>query len=598
MAIGLLTVGSVGLSQAIGAEIIRLPLLTVTAFSLLFLLYLVSLRLDLPEYDTLRHPKLADAVIFILLALCATLGRASPIGVPDWYYPVVIVTTGVLAIRIVSLPIKLSLHLGQIVLLGLVTRATPWFSYPVYGQDRFHHTAVQYLLATGEVVPESVTYYANFPAAHRFAASYTLLTGTSFKVGYFSLGIIVAISLLGVYLLANTVISNTQGALFAALLVAVSGYHIRAGAEPFAQALFTALVPFILYGIAKGRDKRRYLGLVLLLTGFATTIQNIAPLVLFGVCIAFLGSAPIVQYLGRVRPLGQTITVSGSVIAVIGAVGIYSYIVAGYLRMQTMRVFWLSLSLFGSSNGGQSVVSDTGLSGTPTVSLFGWQFPDILMWAAPILASAGLLVLTTYLLLYLFIQKCNLGPIQYIAVAALIFSIFGVFFAAGSPASRALPSVVVLLAPVGGWTVYRMIDIQPSAGQLVAVILIVVTVMGGILTPPVAKAELSNDDFRAGMTAGEVATVEFAAANIDSGQASLYAAGLERHIIGSQPQMGVEPTLKPTLNNNERKSLQVYTMNANNGTATVYFDYYRTAYEIPPPDTNRVFSAGNASIYT
>jgi len=589
-------------SRLANAEIISLPLLTISIVTGLYLLSLALTHIAPDHNSHLSSPKILDASIFLLLATTAVIGRIATSGVNDWYYPLIIGTTILLTFRVVSRPTKTHIHLTQILLLAIIARAIPWFSYPVYGQDRFHQTAVGHIVTSGTIVPESITYYANFPAAHLFAATYTNVTGTELKIGYFSLGIIVAVSLIGVYLLARSVLADEQSALVATLFVSVAGYHVKAGAEPFAQALFTALVPFILYLLFRRDRSKRELYVLMLLVVFTSTIQNIAPLILLGICALVVGSELILSYvpiLRRTRNPNTNYKIPLVIPVLVGVVGIYYYVIADYLRFQTMRIVWLLEPLFGTADPeGQSTIENTGVSGIPTVELFEYTLPDVLMWAAPVLTVAGILILGTYLVVNKILDGYpDLQSLQYVLLASTTYAFFALAFVSGGPATRALPSIIVLTAPVVGWVVLQFSNDNSVTGKSVAVILILCVVCAGVLTPPVAKAELSENNFHAWMNSEETEAVEFSMAYSNEVYSSSYFAGYESYLRGMKGTVE-ERTVQGTLNKNNPESTYNYNNLSQNRETVIYSAYYRSVYGVETPPTNTVYTTGDVKIYT
>jgi hypothetical protein len=589
-------------SRLVDAEIISLPLLTISIVTGLYLLSLALIHIAPDRNSQLSSPEILDASIFLLLATTAVIGRIATSGVNDWYYPLIIGTTMLLTFRIVSRPTRTHVHLTQILLLAIIARAIPWFSYLVYGQDRFHQTAVGHIVTSGIIVPESISYYANFPAAHVFAATYTIVTGTELKIGYFSLGIIVAVSLIGVYLLARSVLADKQSALLATLFVSVAGYHVKAGAEPFAQALFTALVPFILYLLFHRDRSERELYVLMLLVVFASTIQNIAPLILLGICALVVGSELILNHvpvLRRARNPDHNYTIPLVIPALVGVVGIYYYVIADYFRFQTMRIVWLLEPLFGTADPeGQSAIENTGVSGIPTVELFGYTLPDVLMWAAPVLTVAGILILGTYHVVdEILAGNPDLQSLQYVLLASTVYAVFALAFVSGGPATRALPSIIVLTAPVVGWVVLQYSNDNIVSGKSVAVILILCVVSAGVLTPPVAKAELSENNFRAWMNSEETAAVEFSMAYSDEVYSSSYFAGYESYLRGMKG-VSEERTIQGNLTRNNPESTENYEYLSQDRETVIYSAYYRSAYSVEAPTTNIVYSTGDVEIYT
>jgi hypothetical protein len=600
--LSLLGITSFAGSTLVSAEIMSLPLLTISAVTVLYLLSLALTHIASGHNLHLSSPKLIDTSIFLLLAVTALIGVIDISGINDWYYLIFIGTTAVLTLRIVLPPTRIPIHLTQILFLAIISRAIPWFSYPVYGQDRFHQTAVGHIVTSGTIVPESITYYANFPAAHVFAAIYTMVMGTELKIGYFSLGIIVVVSLIGVYLLSQSVLKDEQSALISTLFVSVAGYHVKAGAEPFAQALFTALIPIILYLILHRDRNKRELYVLMLLVVFASTIQNIAPVILLGICVLVVSSGLILDYvpvLRRAENLNEDYSVPYVILALAGVVGIYYYVIADYLRFQTMRIVGI-LQLLSRAvvSEGQSTIESTGVSGVPTVELFGYTLPDVLMWAAPVLTVAGILLLGIYHTANkIFIGDLDFKSLQYVLIASIVYTVFVLAFVSGGPATRALPSIIVLIAPIVGWIVFQFSDDQPLIGKSIAVILILCVVSAGILTPPVAKAELSEDNFHAWMTSEETTAVDFSMDYGNKVHSSSYFVGYEDHIRGIGGTVK-ERTLQGTLDRTDPRSIGDYQNVTQNGETVIYSSYYRSAYGVRIPTTSNIYTTGDIDIYT
>jgi len=549
-----------------------------------------------------QYSKLFDIIFFSLISVGALVGVISNPGINDWYYIFIITTVLILAIRIVGLTIKPSLQLSQIILVGLVVRSIPWYSYPIYGQDKFHQTAVGYIISTGRIVPESITYYANFPAAHVFAAASTLISGMPIKTGYFILGIIISLSLIGVYLFAKCILSNIRGALLATLFVSIGTYHIRAGAEPFAQALFTALVPFVFYLIFRQKSSKRVTGVLFILLTFGVTIQNIGPLVLSGVCLAAVASSWVFKHLSSVvglNDLNPNFTVPTTAILVVFSAGFYYYVIADYLRFQVMRVIWTVQSLTVGTSPTSEANGAANTSEIPTTELFGYEIPGILSWGLPILIMAGILILAMYHVVNEASQRdSNLTKVWYIFMAGAIFTLFALAFLGDAPATRALPSVTILFAPVVGWVLYQFIKNRPGIGHIIVVSIVICIVFAGVLAPIVAKAELGDDDFRAGMSSEQVAGANFAIDYTSSTHTSSYVEGYERFLIGSRGSKIDRTVLNGILKQNNPESIENYRTLGRSGKSILYFTRYHSVFRLEPPWTNKVYSSGSAALYT
>jgi hypothetical protein len=265
-----------------------------------------------------------------------------------------------------------------------------------------------------------------------------------------------------------------------------------------------------------------------------------------------------------------------------------------------MRVIWVVSGILSTSSSPQGGIEEAGVSGIPGVSLFQFEFPRLLMWAAPILSVGSVLLLTGYYILYGLLQgKRESGPFQYIILGGVIFSIFAVVFVSGiAGARRAMPSIIILTSPVFAWLVYNITSDNPQIGRYLAVLLIISTVSVGILTPPVAKAELGDDDFHPYLSADQSAAVTFAERYSDQTISGGYA---QRYEVYSQVVDGnpaVDPSLQGVLNKDDPNTIETHRQMSTNGTTALFFEYYESAYNISEPETNRVYSSGKASIFT
>ncbi|WP_137284588.1 hypothetical protein [Halorussus salinisoli] len=585
------------------AKILLFPLFTVVITSILFLLFLIIYGYK-PSRITLRRPKLVDTMVFLLIISTLITGRIGENGIVDWYYLFAAGTAGILLFRIISEYISIPIQLAQIVLFSLTLRATVWFSFPVYGRDTFHHAATGYIVSKGKFVPETITYYANFPHAHTFAAVYTIITGNGFKAGYFSLGIAIALSILGVYLVGRYVLQSKRGGLLSAFFISVAAYHIRSGGEPFAQALFTALVPFILYLFLIANVGKRKIGLLMFLSLFSATIQNIAPLILSLSFLLFMVLAKVsrfIPYSGNRTRLEGRWSIPTSIVGLVAICGLYYYIISDYLIYQVKRVISVILFLQNNREGvNQETLSGSGSAGVPTIELFGQELPGFIMWAAPLLITGGIICFSLYTILFYYISnRDKFIPLVYLGFSILFFIIFSITFASNTNGStRALPYIFLLISPIFGWLV---INVQSNSHPIVnyfIILLAILVALSGMLTPIVAKAELTQDEFQPYLRSNQVSSIEFASSHTDKIIADYDAAGHEemfkvRRGDGS-PNTVFERVLYPESPSSHRE----FRTRSHNGETTLFFSYYKNAYSIVPPDTNKVYSTGYATIYT
>ncbi|WP_144905926.1 hypothetical protein [Halobellus captivus] len=589
-------------SQFTSSELIRLPLLTIGIASAIFVLFVSAESKNQPVQE-IKYPKYINIIVFIAIAITTITGQIGGEGIVDWYYLFAILTSGLLAFRFISTPVQVPIQLIQILLFSLTVRATVWFSFPIYGQDLFHQASTAYIISTGEIVPETFTYYANFPHAHVFAASSTLITGSPLKVGYFTLGISIVTGILSVYLLGKHILESRRGGLLAALFISVAAFHIKSAGEPFAQALFTALFPIIVYLLLQQITDRRHSVVLIFLIIFAVTIQNLAPLILASLFAILFISNLFIHFLTffNINTKDKFSLINERLVFVSLVVGVYYYIIADYLRFQSMRIFWIYEELLGfQSSGAQSSVNNTGVTGIPNITLFNYDLPGLLLWAGPILVIAGLLILSGYVLCSIsFNNNQKKEPVQYIFFSGGFFTFFALTFTSiGGPARRAMAAGSVLIAPVAAWIIYKTVDRTFFLGKILPIMLVVTVCISGIFMPSVAKAELSEDEFQPYMRSNQVAASEFAFIHTNNVTTGSYVLGYEEIWQAKHGNISGDKKVQAILNKHNPESIDSFRDGLVNGKTTMYFNYYNKAYNIQIPTTNRIYSSGNTTIHT
>jgi hypothetical protein len=575
--------------------LIRLPLLTVSVASVLYIIYAVTKEDEL-SWLSARQETLFDVAIYVVISGTILLGQMAPIGVLDFYYPVAIGTAGLIAYRLARRPVLPARALTQIVLYAIGLRATLWFSYPAFGSDLFHLAATGWIVNVHELISAEITYYHYFPTAHTFAAVSTQLTSLPIRTGYFTLGVIQAVSIVGGFIFARRILSSVRGGLFAGLFMAVTGYHIKSGGEPFAQALLIAIVPFIFFLLFQTQSQRniRGQGLMVGLAIVVLVTQNIAPLALLGISGVLWLSSQISHRIFPQRNYSLQISINHTIIFIFGVVGIYWYIFTDYLTYQVNRVIALLLLLDGTA---QSTIQDTNVAGVPTVEIFSVPLPGLLMWAAPLLVTGLIVTWVAYDLLYRLLEdSLEDVPIQYMCVAVVVFAIVGLVFAAGSgDAVRALPIVVVLIGPVAGYLCLAA-SVRGTVGTLLVVGVIVLVATAGVLTPPAAKAEWSNDDYHKYLDESQLKGIDWAAQYMETAETGPYAA--ETSYYG-QAMHGSYPTRRLQTGFNERSATTIrnFQDRANAGEPILFMRYYKSAFGLEQPPTNHVYDSGNADVF-
>ncbi|WP_147302012.1 hypothetical protein [Haloferax sp. Atlit-4N] len=589
-------IGFLSLSAGVLIEIefVRYPLLTVSFASFLFSVLHLLPKASLGPL-TSTAAKSLDAVVFLLITLTAILGHLERGGVFDFYYVFAVGTSGVLSYRLSRRPIRPSMGVVQIVLFALVLRSVLWFSYPVYGADRFHFAAFGWIINTGELVPETITYYRDFPIAHIFASTFGIVTEVPLKVGYFSLGISQACSLIVVYCFAKKISDSTHTALLGTLFVAVSGFHIKSGGEPFAQALLTAIMPVILFLMFFGEKfSKRNTALILGLIVILTLTQNIAPLILTGIGGLTWFSGALAAKAKTHIDSAQLYADTTFVVMVGGIAGFLWYDRVGYLSYQVLRVFRIVLLLDGN---GQGSIENTGASGVPTVVLFGQELPGVLMWAAPLLCAALLVGLASYFSLRDFLTKRDHRlPIQYMLFGLLTFTGLAAVFAAGSrDARRAVPIILIILSPLAGMALNRVRERRGQIGFVLVAVLIMMVAFSGVLSPAVAKPELSEHSYQKTLSSNQLKAIEWTKSHTTSAQSGPYVSGYD-HI--SQASKGEQPvvTIRQGFSESDPSTIDQFEKNGSRKTV-IYLDYYDVAFDLSEPASNRVYDSGDSSVY-
>lgn len=407
-----------------------------------------------------------------------------------------------------------------------------------------------------------------------------------------------ALSIVGVFIFARHILSSNRGGLFASLFVAVSGYHIKSGGEPFAQALLTAIFPIIFF-LLFHRNLRldaRHLGILLGLAAFGSITQNIAPLILIGVSSVLWVSAKILNHLKSVVAQGPTFSIRAAVIVIVGIIGINWYIIVDYLSFQVYRVVALIFLLDGT---GQSTIENTNVTGVPVVELFGHALPGVLMWAAPLLAAALTIGLVCYIVLHDVVAgTLDNTPIQYVGIAAGIFSIVGLVFAAGSESAvRAMPIVAILVAPLAGYLGVQTSGTQGAAQTGVVVIVIAIVAVAGVLTPPVAKAEWSEDSNQRYNEASQVEGAMWALEYTESAFTDPYTANTAHYRQAMAGDMPVD-RVQPGFDAHNITTIHQFQNRIDEGETVLYLSYYEDAFGLEPPNTNQVYDSGDTVIYT
>jgi len=451
-----------------------------------------------------------DVCILLGIVGTAALARTTAVGLPLAYYVAIAVVVALLAIRILYSP---TWHvLVYVVLLGTVIRAAQWYSASVIGRDaRQHVVYAEYVANAGNIIPEAVSYYHWYPVTHLLAAAVHLVTGVSPKTALFlGAGVPPVIAVVGIYLLTHLVLADTdesarqRAALFAALLVIVSPWHIARTAGPIAQSLNLAFVPLALY-LAIRPERRKVMVLFLGTLTIIAFTHNLTPLVLLVVFAFFLLVQGVLSRLQFVLPTRPNFSYVAVVVVGILITQYWMYI--QYFRLQANRV----VRLLNPGGSVESAVKESSVVSEYAISL---QDP-VLHVGFELLLYIALFVLVAHFVVGELLRR-EPFPLQWIVVAALFFGWVSVshFFGRGTRIVRAFPNIVLIVAPVFGYLVSRTWRSRGGKVVVLAILLLlptnaVIAASYGVTNPAISGTD-NEIGGRFHLTGPEVAGAEHA----------------------------------------------------------------------------------------
>jgi hypothetical protein len=208
-----------------------------------------------PKWQTTDRLFVVATILFVILLLTAVAILTSSLyRRPPVYFLFLIGAVALLVLEIALLdlgaPWKQQLLLGQILLLGISFKAGAFFLYPsVSGNDPFvHQRWIEELIATGEF-PRNIS-YTSFPIMHLLAGATSLMSGSSSKMGMFSISILYSISFLAVFPIGKELFDARTG-LIATLLLSFSDYGILWGVQIIPNSLGITWFILVLMALVK-----------------------------------------------------------------------------------------------------------------------------------------------------------------------------------------------------------------------------------------------------------------------------------------------------------------------------------------------------------
>ncbi len=440
-------------------------------------------------------------------------------AIPDVFYILAAATCILITVRILVNDSSPANTLLLIFVFSLILRSTFWFSTSVTGQDSIYHMGIiGWIIETGDFLPDKISYYSNYPAAHHFAAVGAIIMGLSNRdLGELKLGTFLTLSFaqtLGIlfsYCITSRLVSGERIPLLGALVFGISTGPMIMGANPIAQSVATTLVAGVIWILTTSPDKRIFL-IFILLSFVAVITHNLAPIVIAGTSIVVVLSRRIVHWSGERETSNHLQSFPAPdifTVFLIGITGIYYWIQVGYFRYQVVRV----ATIISFTGTGSDAISSTNAAEPPQIEVFNYVLPGVLMWAAQLLVLIILVGLGIWIVLDIHIRdqkKSGKLPDYWTLVTVILFGLFAVAYAIGGsgPVTRSLPTVTLVVIPLVAFGLMRLMNAS-QVGSLLGISLVCAVLASSILMPGLAYPSREPGDFRPMATENEVSGVIF-----------------------------------------------------------------------------------------
>lgn len=612
-------VGALALTAVLvrrGGSLLVYPAAVAALGSLLYVASGLPWRSPLPDTDTTageRLDRLLAVAAFSSVVLTVAVGRRASGTLPDSFYLVVLAGAVVLAWRAVRTP-DVTVLLGMF-LLAIAVLLTMHGLVDVYGKDARTHIAVaEYLARTGELIPDRVTYYYWFPAAHVAGVVTSRLLGIPVRDGFvLFLGAAGTIAATASFLLTRHMFDGwidseralREASVLGTLLLVFSAYRFAFSSWPIAQTLGMSLLPFVVYLFLRRTDVRF---LLLAVVAFATVelSHNLNPLLIGLILFTYFATLAALHVV-RTRSLsfdrdGLPLVYP---LAVVGTVVTYHYIYSGYY-LNFKRVLYI----FVPGGSVEQAVSSTGRPPGTTVLDAGSLFAGarLLFVAGSVLVFALLLVVAGY---YVLESLPDLGArtARGTAWTAMATAVSGVVFVAlyagegNANVSRGLYVIALIAAPTGGYVLQRLRTDFGPAGPSVVVALVLALSFFALVHPGVSVTERDPTIATTALTESETAAAEFAYRYELSAYSDEYLAGSDHaRDLGRR-----QPADSPLGEHVDRVStIPMREFNAtffdrypsdHPGAPFIYREYMQRYAGVERPATyNRIYSSGSTSI--
>ena len=579
---------------AISNPIIRYPAFAVGAGGVSYLLWEIGEEKKQRSWRQ-SNGKLADSLSLLFLATIPFIVAQSPTqSPPDVIYPIILAAVAITTIRCLRTDYHIGIPILIALLSNLLVRGIHYWSAPVVGQDSKRHlAAASYMAATGEPIPNDITYYSDYPISHAFSATTELLLSVPTKQAWlFSVTLGYVFLLIGVYCLTKRITNEKGVAVIAIFFAGLSSGSLRYAYQAHAQAMGEALLLTIVVGLGLQDVRKRasvlFFGLV------AIIAQNLIPLVIAGVAIVAVLTSRLELIIGRLWPerANETPPLNISSLTFVGMVSVLSAIVywieTSYLHYQVARVMGIIIP----SAGLESEVS----TGTPpTVSFFGFTPPGLLVEAAPLLVVAAALVCVGLMLFSYLDRMQDPRPLVWSTIfAEILFGIWGLslFSGGGSAVGRASGAVAIFIAPILALC-FAWQGRKHVIGVILAVLLVSSVVTAGVIGS--SYLERPEEEFSPIATNGEMAAVGWAESytKFIHSDGYLTSAAYWKQ-VGT---LGDSTVLNGTANHKDPESfLHMESVAMEKNQPILYRDKWRVQHRFNPSPTTVLYDSGNTTV--
>lgn len=451
-----------------------------------------------------RQVKIIDIGLLLISSVLAVTVWSYSEGLPDWFFALALVATGLICIRIAYRPNLRALF--EILLFAVVLRANLWYAAPFIGKDGIRHMFQSgYIAATGQNVPPSFTYHADFPVAHILTASTKMITDLPLEQTYFlTLGIAGIGSTVAVYIFTVHLLGPKAkvGALYAVLFVLLSVKHINYGSIIRTQILSVSLLSFaLLLIIMLWRTQDARLGVLTLVSILAMVkTHNLAPFLLTGMLFLWILAVIIRQQLRLKDAVNSRSVYLGVVILWVSVLFLTQWMGANYLKNQINRIVGI---LIGNTDVSRAIQKRTSGETAGTTGTSDMATTDILLELDPLLRMSGDILLHAFFMVLiglLFVEfLCQRSGWDWrdellndwLLVVIMMYFLFtvGFLFSSATFTRRALASVSVIMAPAVGFVCWTIIRRRSTGGVVLVTTLLITGAFFGLTHPSNAITE-------------------------------------------------------------------------------------------------------------